>query len=87
MGLYAVCPHRAVLEVPHMTILTIPATMVGSELAERANFATFVDSMTAEIVAQDNNMQGFEKQVLGTYFGVQATKAFLMHMLDPQVHY
>ena len=49
MGLYAVCPHRAVLEVPRMAVLASLAAMVESELAERANFATFVDSMAAEI--------------------------------------
>ena len=51
MGLYVVFLHRAVLGLPHMTVLASLAAMVESELAERANFSTFVDSMTAEIVA------------------------------------
>ena len=51
MGLYVVCPHRAILEVPRMAVLASLAMMVEFELAERANFATFVDSMDAEIAA------------------------------------
>ena len=70
MGLYVVFLHRAVLEVPRMAVLASLAAMVESELAERANFATFVDSMAAEIAAWDSNMQGLEKQALGTCFGV-----------------
>ena len=51
MGLYVACLHRAVLEVPHMAVLACLAAMVEFELAERANFVTFVDSMAAEIAA------------------------------------
>ena len=51
MGLYVVFLHRVVLEVPHMAVLAILVSMVGSELAKRANFSTFVDSMAAEIAA------------------------------------
>ena len=51
MGLYVVFLHRAVLEVPRMAILASLAAMVESELDDRANFPTFVDSMTAEMVA------------------------------------
>ena len=54
MGLYVVFLHKAVL--------TSFAALVESELAERANFATFVDSMAAEVAALDSNMQDFEKQ-------------------------
>ena len=51
MGLSVVFLHKAVLEVPHRAVLASFATMVESELAERANVATFVDSMAAEIAA------------------------------------
>ena len=71
----------------HRTVLAILATMVGFEQAEMANSVTFVDSMAAKVAALDSNMQDLEKQALGTCFGVQAAKAFLMHMMDPQVHY
>ena len=87
MGLLIVFLHRAVLVVPHMTVLASLAAMVGSRQDEKANSTTFVGSMAAEVAAWDSNMQGLEKQVLGTCFGVQAAKAFLMHMMDPQAQH
>ena len=74
-------------EFLHKTILTSLAAMFGFEQVEMANFATFLDSMDAEVVALGSNMQDFEKQALGTCFGVQAPMAFLMHMIEPWVHY
>ena len=71
----------------HKTLLASLAAMVGFEQANMANFATFVDSMVAEVVALGSNMQDFEKQALGTCFGVQAAMTFLMHTIDPWVHY
>ena len=69
------------------TILASLAAMVEFEQDEMANFATFMDSMATEVVALGSNMQDFEKQALGTCFGVQAAMAFFMHMIDPWVHY
>ena len=74
-------------ELLHKTILASIDAMVGFEQAEMANFSTFVGSMATEVVALGINMQDFEKQALGTCFGVQATMAFLMHRIDPWVHY
>ena len=74
-------------EFLHKIVLSSLATMVGFEQDEMANFATFVDSMDAEVVALGVNMRDFEKQALGTCVGVQAAMAFLMHTIDPWVHY
>ena len=74
-------------ELLHKTVLASLLSMVGFEQDEMANFSTFVDFMAAEVVSLGSNMQDFEKQALGTCFGVQAAMAFLMHTIDPWVHY